>query len=246
MEDELKDARNFFDYLAPRPLRRLYFGFGAVSCTVGFVISLSKLLADPGLEVAAGDSNNVGINLLGIILFISLFAEKRVEQRQQIRESQIKKGDREVFVNARGEKMSKLKPVDDEWIIRRLDRWGQQEFLPQIGPKVGSFTGYSAIKMAQAMPAGCSIISFEKDFSWHLVAKRFVWQAKFSSKIDVRWGDAIQKVPRLQRKIDFLFLDGKPSEYLDYLRAAEPLLSDGATVVADNAGVLTQLSSIAE
>jgi hypothetical protein len=26
--------------------------------------------------------------------------------------------------------------VDDEWILRRLDRWGAQDFLPQIGPKV--------------------------------------------------------------------------------------------------------------
>jgi hypothetical protein len=43
---------------------------------------------------------------------------------------------REVYVSKTGEKMSRLKPVDDEWILRRLDRWGAQDFLPQIGPKV--------------------------------------------------------------------------------------------------------------
>ena len=43
---------------------------------------------------------------------------------------------REVYINAEGEKMSRLKPVDDDWIIRRLDRWGQKDLLPQMGPKV--------------------------------------------------------------------------------------------------------------
>ena len=40
--------------------------------------------------------------------------------------------------------------------------------------------------------------------------------------------------------IDLLFLDGTPSEYLSYLRAAEPLLADGALVVADNTGVFAE------
>ena len=57
-----------------------------------------------------------------------------------------------------------------------------------------------------------------------------------SRVIDVRWGDAVKEVPKLEAPIDFLFLDGKPWEYLDYLKAAEPLLPPGTVVVADNAG----------
>ena len=41
----------------------------------------------------------------------------------------------------------------------------------------------------------------------------------------------------MQDRIDFLFLDGMPREYLEYLKAAEPRLAPGAVVVADNAGV---------
>jgi hypothetical protein len=41
-------------------------------------------------------------------------------------------------VNKEGEKMSRLKPVDDNWILRRLDRWGNKDKLPMIGPKVTS------------------------------------------------------------------------------------------------------------
>ena len=66
--------------------------------------------------------------------------------------------------------------------------------------------------------------------------RRFVWQAKLGRVIDIRWGDAIRELPNIEAPIDFLFLDGKPWEYLDYLKAAEPRLSSGAVVVADNAG----------
>ena len=59
--------------------------------------------------------------------------------------------------------------------------------------------------------------------------------------MQVRWGDALQVLPQLKLPdgcdgIDVLLLDGVPKETLAYLRAAEPLLSDGAVVVADNAG----------
>lgn len=44
----------------------------------------------------------------------------------------------------------------------------------------------------------------------------------------------------LQEPIDFLFLNGTPLEYLDYLKAAEPRLAPSAVIVADNAGVFAQ------
>lgn len=70
-----------------------------------------------------------------------------------------------------------------------------------------------------------------------------------ADKIDVRWGRAQEGIPQLKTGslfskpidgIDFLFLDAKPSEYLDYLLAAEPLLNPGAVIVADNAGIFSK------
>ncbi len=58
--------------------------------------------------------------------------------------------------------------------------------------------------------------------------------------VDVWFGDALKQIPKQFRgrpPIDMLFLDGTPSETLQYLKAAEPFLAEGATVVADNAGV---------
>lgn len=44
------------------------------------------------------------------------------------------------------------------------------------------FVGYSAILMAGAVPQGARITSYEKDLTWVLVAKRFVWQASQGKK----------------------------------------------------------------
>ena len=58
--------------------------------------------------------------------------------------------------------------------------------------------------------------------------------------VDVWIGDALKQIPehfKARPPIDMLFLDGTPSETLQYLKAAEPFLAEGATVVADNAGV---------
>ena len=43
--------------------------------------------------------------------------------RMQLRQRQIEFGDREIFFNEDGEKMSKLREVDADWVLRRLERW---------------------------------------------------------------------------------------------------------------------------
>lgn len=51
----------------------------------------------------------------------------------QVRKAQVSIGDREVYVNKEGERMSRLKEVNSDWIIRRLERWGQRVW-PQRSP----------------------------------------------------------------------------------------------------------------
>ncbi|GLI60582.1 hypothetical protein VaNZ11_002699 [Volvox africanus] len=278
MEDELRDPKYFLEYLLPRPLRVGFFGASAASCLIATALTAVRLLQSPALELADGTGpRDLIVNIIGLITFASLFvydqrqAQTRIEERRKVREAQIMVGDREVFVNEKGEKMSRLKEVNDDWIIRRLERWGQRDGMPFVGPakgailqqlvadkgpqlvvEVGTMAGYSALLMAQVLPSGGRVVSFEKDLTWFLVAKRFMWQAsqgeknagletRVGDRVKLEWGDAREALPRVLRpgrdRIELLFLDGTPKEYLDYLKAAEPFLEPGALVVADNAGV---------
>ncbi|CAD7703584.1 unnamed protein product [Ostreobium quekettii] len=274
LEDELRDPSNFAEFFVPRPLRLTLLGFGAFSCLTGTFVAFSNVATDTSLIIGEGPLNNLVINLFGFVIFSTLFwldrsgAERRVSKRKQIREAQIEFGDREVYVNKEGEKMSKLKEVDDDWILRRLERWGRRDRMPFVGPEkgailqslvkekrpklvveVGTLCGYSAILIAQVLPPGSRLWTYEVDWKWVLVAKRFLWQASqgsknaalaetISDKVDVRWGDARKKMAELEEdRIDMLFLDGIPNQYIEYLKAAEDRLAHGALVVADNAGV---------
>ena len=133
MEDELRDPKNFVEYFLPRPLRLVFFGFSAASCLIACLINVARLAQDPAelLQPGSAGATNLTINLLGLITFASLFvydqaaAEQRVERRRRVREAQIAFGDREVFVNEDGERMSRLKEVNDDWVLRRLERWGR-------------------------------------------------------------------------------------------------------------------------
>ncbi|GLC37907.1 hypothetical protein PLESTB_001503700 [Pleodorina starrii] len=281
MEDELRDPKNFLEFFLPRPLRLAFFGASAASCLIATLLTAVRLVQSPALELAEGTApRDLIVNLIGLATFASLYvydqqqAQARIERRREIREAQIAFGDREVFVNDKGEKMSRLKEVNDDWILRRLERWGRRDGMPFIGPakgailqqlvadkrpllvvEVGTMAGYSALLMAQALPPGGRVVSFEKDLTWLLVAKRFMWQAsqgeknagldtRVGDRVQVEWGDAREALPRALRggsdRIDLLFLDGTPREYLAYLKAAEPYMAPGALVVADNAGVFAQ------
>ncbi|CAL5219272.1 g1072 [Coccomyxa viridis] len=276
IEDELRDPSNFLEYFVPRPLRLVLTGSGAVSCLIATVITGTQLLSDVKYGGGGASAPTVAINAAGCLLFAALFtadqraADTRIARRDEVRKAQVSIGDREVYVNKEGERMSRLKEVNSDWIIRRLERWGQRDGMPFIGPQkgallqqlvrerqprqvveVGTMCGYSALLIAQAMGPGRQLISIEADWKWALAAKRFVWQGTQGDKsskpaqqrcahVDVWFGNALKQIPEQFRgrpSIDMLFLDGTPSETLQYLKAAEPFLAEGATVVADNAGV---------
>ena len=54
---------------------------------------------------------------------------------------------------------------------------------PGLALEVGTLAGYSALQIAQAMPAEGKLVTLESDWKWALVAKRFVWQAAQGDKL---------------------------------------------------------------
>jgi hypothetical protein len=75
-------------------------------------------LQEPALQAAeGGGAQNLVINVIGLLVFAALFyadraaGEARVEQRRQLRQAQIRSGDREVVLDDQGQKVSRLKEV---------------------------------------------------------------------------------------------------------------------------------------
>ena len=112
--------------------------------------------------------------------------------------------------------------------LATLCRAGDQRVL-----EVGTAIGYSALHMAEALEHG-KLVTLEIDPARAATARKFLDDAGVGDRVEIVEGDARQTLPELEGPFDVLFLDAKKDQYRDYLRLAEPLLSERALLVVDN------------
>jgi predicted O-methyltransferase YrrM len=108
---------------------------------------------------------------------------------------------------------------------------------PRRGIEVGSLFGYSALLLAASLPRGGHLTCVEDNTFLAALVKINCSHAGLGKRVKVVAGDALRVLPLLRGPVDFLLLDAKKEDYLDYLRAVEPRLVKGALVVADNTGI---------
>ena len=100
--------------------------------------------------------------------------------------------------------------------------------------EIGTFTGYSALAMAAAMPTDGQIVTCEVDPAHAEFARGNIARSPFASMIDVRLGPAIDTVRSLDGPFDFVFIDADKRSYPDYYEAALSKLRQNGLMVADN------------
>jgi caffeoyl-CoA O-methyltransferase len=100
--------------------------------------------------------------------------------------------------------------------------------------ELGTYSGYSAVSMAAALPAGGHIDTCELNETHAAVAKRYVEEAGYSDRITVHEGPALETVSRLEGEFDFVFIDADKENYVNYYEAVFPRLSERSLIAADN------------
>lgn len=100
--------------------------------------------------------------------------------------------------------------------------------------EIGTFTGYSALAMAEQMPEGGELITLDICEETTKVAKEYWAQSKHGVKIRSMIGPAQQALLQLQGPIDLVFIDADKQGYLSYLKASLEMLSENGVVVLDN------------
>ena len=99
--------------------------------------------------------------------------------------------------------------------------------------EVGTAIGYSTLSMAEALEQG-KVVTLEIDPARAATARKFLDDAGVGDRVEIVEGDARQTLSQLEGPFDLLFLDAKKDQYRDYLRLAEPLMSERALLVVDN------------
>ncbi|HXY32212.1 MAG TPA: class I SAM-dependent methyltransferase [Gemmatimonadaceae bacterium] len=105
--------------------------------------------------------------------------------------------------------------------------------------EIGTFTGYSALAVAQALPPGGTLIACDVSDEWTRVARRYWKEAGVADRITLRLGPAADTLAELLRSggagtFDLAFVDADKTNYDAYYEACLRLVRPGGLILVDN------------
>lgn len=103
--------------------------------------------------------------------------------------------------------------------------------------EIGTFSGYSTLAMASALPAGGRLITCDVDPVATEVARRYFDESPWGDRIELRLGPAVETLAQLRdvgASFDLVFIDADKVGYVDYWEGVMPMLSAGGLILADN------------
>jgi caffeoyl-CoA O-methyltransferase len=100
--------------------------------------------------------------------------------------------------------------------------------------EIGTFTGYSALRIAESLPEDGRLTTCEIDPAHAAIARKYFDQTLAGRKIDLKLGPALTTVQNLHEPLDFVFIDADKANYSAYYDAVTPWLRLGGLIVADN------------
>lgn len=100
--------------------------------------------------------------------------------------------------------------------------------------EIGTFTGYSAIAMAEGLPDDGELITCDISEEWTTIARKHWAQSPHGGKIHLKLGPALATLATLDGPFELAFIDADKAAYPDYFDAIIPKLAPGGLLVADN------------
>lgn len=100
--------------------------------------------------------------------------------------------------------------------------------------ELGTFTGYSSIAMAHALPTDGRLITCDVNEETTEIARRYAQEAGVVDRIDYRVGPALETVAGLDGEFELVFIDADKVNYVNYYEATVPLLAASGLMVVDN------------
>ena len=111
-----------------------------------------------------------------------------------------------------------------------------QEAKPHRVLEIGTAIGYSSLLMALHGADNIEIVTLELSDERIRTAQSFIDRSAYAGRIRIIGGDAgeILTSQLTGQKFDFVFIDAAKGQYVDYFHKIQPLLTDDATILADN------------
>jgi caffeoyl-CoA O-methyltransferase len=100
--------------------------------------------------------------------------------------------------------------------------------------EIGTFTGYSALSMAAALPDDGRIDTCDVEPKHVEVARRYIARSPHGRKITIHLGPALDSIAQLEGQFDLVFIDADKENYDNYFEAVLPRLSERGLIAIDN------------
>jgi len=150
----------------------------------------------------------------------------------------------ERFTDAESEILSKLNKQTWQQMVQPRMLSGHMQgrilslFSKMIKPKyileIGTFTGYSAICLAEGLQENGRLITLDINEEFEDIAKLYFKESGMEHLIDMRIGNAAHLIPALKEEFDIVFIDADKENYSTYFDLVIDKVSPGGIIIADN------------
>jgi predicted O-methyltransferase YrrM len=100
--------------------------------------------------------------------------------------------------------------------------------------EIGTYTGYSAICMAEGLQEDGELITIDINYELQEMVAKYVEKAGFTNQIQHKIGNALEIIPQLNQNFDLVFIDADKVNYSNYYDLIIDQLPSGAFLIADN------------
>ena len=111
-------------------------------------------------------------------------------------------------------------------------------FVKMVNPQniieVGTFSGYSALCMAEGLSGDGHLYTFEINDEQEPFTRKWIEESPWADRITFIIGDADKKKKKIGKRFDLAFLDGDKRTYVETYEALLPLMNKGGFILADN------------
>ncbi len=109
-----------------------------------------------------------------------------------------------------------------------------QMMRPKRILEIGTFTGYSALCLAEGLEEGGKLITIDINEELEAMVRRYIKESEMEAKIDYRIGNAMKLLPDLNEQFDLIFIDADKINYLNYYKLIIDKVRQGGFIIADN------------
>ncbi len=109
-----------------------------------------------------------------------------------------------------------------------------QMIRPKHVLEIGTYSGYSALCMAEGLEAGARLYTFEINDEQEDFTRPWLERSPYADKIEFYIGDALEMVPLMDITFDMAFIDGDKRRYSDYYEMVLAKMNAGGYILADN------------